>query len=161
MSVAKGTRQPALPLQVPLLTSSVFMIIVNLNIVTIYLMGIWADRISVTRRTPIINFYWCWRVCKASTRVCSLFPSLSGHRDDKAAYGSRLLVQFNSRCCLCIQKSPYTLHPISQKFFQLVCFWLTVTFSCPLKENHWALLLSIPLSYRCSMVWCPWLCPCR
>ena len=161
MSVTRGPRQPALPLQVPLLTSSVFMIIVNLSIVTIYIMGIGADRIWVIRRTPVINFYWWWSACKMCHRVCSRFPSFSGHREDKAMYGSRLLVQFSSRCCLCIEKNPYTLHPISQKFFHLVFFWLTKTFSCPLMENHWVRLLSIPLSHRWSMVWGPWLCPCR
>ena len=38
--------------------------------------------------------------------------------------------------------------------------WLTVALSHPFKKDCQALPLSIPLSSRRSMVWCPWLCAC-
>ena len=56
-------------------------------------------------------------------------------------------VQFSSRWYLCVREGPYALHPISGvspmlplKQFQ---FWLTMGLSCPLKEECWALRLSI------------------
>ena len=36
--------------------------------------------------------------------------------------------------------------------------WLKMAFSRHLKDHHPALPLSMPLSSRWSMVWCPWLC---
>ena len=39
-----------------------------------------------------------------------------------------------------------------------VLIWLMMAFSCPFKEEHLALQLSMPVSTRRSMVWCSWLC---
>ena len=62
-------------------------------------------------------------------------------------------------------KSPYALHPVSQKFPQRclirnrssVRLNLTTAFSRPFKGDGLALPLSTPFSRR-SMVCCPWLC---
>ena len=56
------------------------------------------------------------------------------------------------------------LHPISQKFSQCCLWngssghWLTMALSRPFKEDCLTLPLSLPLSSRWSVVWCPWLC---
>ena len=39
-----------------------------------------------------------------------------------------------------------------------VFIWLMMALSRPFKEDHLAPSLSMPLSSRWSMVWCPWLC---
>ena len=67
-----------------------------------------------------------------------------------------MLQVFSSRCYLCTQKSPYLLHPVfipSLRSFCNVAFetvpmfvLLTIALSCPLKEDHLALLLSTSLS---------------
>ena len=48
-----------------------------------------------------------------------------------------------------------------QAFIELFIVWLTMTLSCPFKEDCLVLPLSMPLSSRWSMVWCPQLCACR
>ena len=96
---------------------------------------------------------------------CSLRKALSASQQSKQDYHNLPPpVQFSSRWYLCAWKSPYALHPVSQKFPQR-CLWngssvhlIMMALSRPFKEDHLVLPLSTPLSSRRSMVWCPWLC---
>ena len=59
---------------------------------------------------------------------------------------------------MCTQKSPYALHPASQKFPQW-CLW-DVSIVRLIDNGPLSSFQEMPLSSWWSMVWCPWLCAC-
>ena len=102
-------------------------------------------------------------------RYCKCYCSFFGLDERSPSHQTPILsslLQFSSRWYLCAQKSPYALHPVSQKFphrclSNSSSVRLTMAFSQPFKKGHLALPLSMPLSSRQSVVWCPWPCACR
>ena len=72
-------------------------------------------------------------------------------------------VQFKMVCIVCTEK-PMCVPPcLSQRFpptSPLKQFQCLSAPTHPVKEDRLALPLSMPLSSRRSMVWCPWLCAC-
>ena len=86
------------------------------------------------------------RYCK---RYCNFFGLDERSHSHKTPILSSLL-QFSSRWYLCAQKSPYALHPVSQKFphhclSNSSSVHLTMAFSHPFKKDCLALPLSMPL----------------
>ena len=73
-----------------------------------------------------------------------------------------MFCHFSSRWHLCVRRSPYAFHPVTQKLPQRCQFqcWFDwrMAVSRPFKGDRLALPLATPLSSRRSMAWCPWLC---
>ena len=136
-------------------------------------------------RHSVSGTWWPSGACPSTTAACRrrhLPPAAAGHSraasccpantsatspatESWRATTLETWVRFCLKVVLRAGKSPYVLHPVSQKFPQRclirnrssVRLNLTTAFFRPFKGDGLALPLSTPFSRR-SMVCCPWLC---